>query len=80
MIKPIGDKLIVETIEEGSSSVILLNPEKPQKGKVIARGSKVHSDVQIGTHVYFARYAGVEVKENGVTYLILEEKDIVTYE
>lgn len=80
MIRPIGNKLVVETIEEGSSSIILLNPEKPQRGKVIARGAKLDESIQEGTTVSFARYAGTEVKENGKTYLILEEKDILAYE
>lgn len=80
MIKPIGRNFVVETIEEGTSSLILLNPEKTQKGKVVSRGSKLSEEIKVGAVVSFARYAGTEVKEDGKTYLILEERDILAYE
>lgn len=80
MIRPVGTKLVVETITDAASSLLLLNPEKPQHGIVRAVGGKVNSMIQVGTKVSFARHAGVEIKEEQVKYLILEEKDILAYE
>lgn len=78
MIKPVGKILLVEPIREGNSSVILLNPETPQRGKVLAVGKKVSSEIQEGTIVTFATYAGTEIKDTNS--LLIEEKDILTYE
>ncbi len=89
MLRPIGDRLIVEVLseEEKTSGGIILPDtarEKPQEGKVIAVGSgrilengqKVDLEVKAGDKVIFSKYGGTEVKHKGKDYLILRESDV----
>ncbi|OWR33001.1 co-chaperone GroES [Saccharibacillus sp. O23] len=88
MIKPLGERVLVEPIqqEETTSFGIVLpdaSKEKPQEGKVVAVGSGTLKDgvrtpleVQEGDRVLFSKYAGTEVKYEGKEYLIMKESDI----
>lgn len=90
MLKPLGDRIIIELIEaeEKTSSGIVLPDsakEKPQEGKVIAvgtgrvleNGQRVDLEVSEGDRIIFSKYAGTEVKYEGTEYLILRENDIL---
>ncbi|MCM3088434.1 chaperonin GroES [Bhargavaea ginsengi] len=90
MLKPLGDRIIIELIEaeETTSSGIVLPDsakEKPQEGKVIAvgtgryldNGTKVELEVKEGDRIIFSKYAGTEVKYGGEEYLILRENDVL---
>jgi len=90
MIKPLGDRVVVKALEreERTKSGIVLPDtakEKPQEGKVIAvgtgkvldNGTKVPLEVKEGDKVIFSKYAGTEVKIDGVEYLILSERDVL---
>ena len=86
---PLGDRLIVEVIEEETttSSGILLPDtakEKPQRGKVLAvgkgryeDGKLIPLDVEIDDEVIFSKYGGTEVKVLGDEYLVLRESDVL---
>ncbi|WP_435922178.1 co-chaperone GroES [Paenibacillus sp. DYY-L-2] len=88
MIKPLGERVLVEPIaqEETTSFGIVLPDtakEKPQEGKVVAVGSgalkdgvRVPLEVKEGDRVLFSKYAGTEVKYEGKEYLIMKESDI----
>lgn len=88
MIKPLGERVLVEPIqqEETTSFGIVLpdaSKEKPQEGKVIAVGKGKFEngvlnplEVQEGDRVLFSKYAGTEVKYEGKEYLIMKESDI----
>jgi chaperonin GroES len=89
-LKPLGDRLIVEPIqqEEMTASGIVLPEtakEKPMQGKVLAAGpgarkedgSRIAMDVSEGDTVLYAKYAGTEVKIGNDKYLILKETDIL---
>ncbi|GIO51824.1 co-chaperone GroES [Paenibacillus cellulositrophicus] len=88
MIKPLGDRVLVEPIqqEETTSFGIVLPDsakEKPQEGKIIAVGSgavkdgaRVPLEVKEGDRVLFSKYAGTEIKYEGKEYLIMKESDI----
>ncbi|MBR6756673.1 MAG: co-chaperone GroES [Peptococcaceae bacterium] len=90
-IRPIGDKvaIIPVAVEEVTKSGIVLPgsaQEKPQQGEIVAVGSgyvsqitgeKVPLEVKVGDRVVYARYTGVEVKFDGVEYVLLSEKDIL---
>ncbi len=89
-LKPLGNRLLVEPIEEEDKTaggIILPETakEKPQKGKVIAagpgdrndKGERVAMDVKKNDEVLFAKYAGTEIKMDGKKYLILRETDIL---
>lgn len=88
-IKPIGDRVLVELMEEevakvGSLYVPDTAKEKPQRGKVIAVGEGrldgkdlVPMRVKVGDKVLFGKYAGTELKYDNKDYLILNEHDIL---
>ena len=89
MIKPIGDRVVIKVVEreEKTASGLFLPDtakEKPQEGEIIAVGtgkvvgnSVVALDVNTGDRVIYSKYAGTEVKYDGVEYLILREADIL---
>lgn len=90
MLKPLGDRVIIEALEseEKTASGIVLPDsakEKPQEGKVIAvgagrvleNGERLAPEVKEGDTVIFSKYAGTEVKAEGKDYLILRESDIL---
>ena len=91
MLKPLGDRVLVEIIEEteqktaGGLYVPDSAKEKSQRGKVVAvgngklldNGTRVALDVNEGDTVYFAKYGGTEVNLEGKNYSILSERDIL---
>jgi chaperonin GroES len=89
MIRPLGDRVVIEAIakEESTASGIFLPDtakEKPQEGKVVAVGSGVLKDgdripleVKEGDRIIFSKYAGTEVKYEGRELLIMRESDIL---
>ncbi len=91
MLKPLGDRVLVEILEEteqktaGGLYVPDSAKEKSQRGKVVAVGSgktldngtKVPVEVKEGDTVYFAKYGGTEVTLDGKNYSILTERDIL---
>ncbi len=90
MIKPIGDRVLVQPLEEQETKkggIIIPDSakEKPQEGKVIAigtgktddSGKKIPFEVKKGDKVLISKYGGTEVKINGENYLIMREDDIL---
>lgn len=90
MLKPLGDRIIIELVEseEKTASGIVLPDsakEKPQEGKVVAvgtgrvtdNGEKIALEVSEGDSIIFSKYAGTEVKYQGTEYLILRETDVL---
>ncbi|MDY1544250.1 co-chaperone GroES [Lactiplantibacillus pentosus] len=93
MLKPLGDRVILQQQEEEEQTIggiVIANnaKEKSQSGKVVAvndgrvldNGTKVDPSVKVGDQVLFDKYAGTEVKYQGDKYLVLHEKDIVAIE
>jgi chaperonin GroES len=89
-LKPLGDRLVIEPIEqEETTSTGLVLPEtakeKPQKGNVIATGpgrrdddgKRIKMDVAVDDVVLYAKYAGTEIKIEGEKLLILKESDVL---
>jgi len=90
MIKPIGDRLVVQVTEaeEKTASGILLPDtaqEKPQKGKVLAvgpgrvldNGEISKPEVKKGDTVLFSKYGGTEITIKGKEYTVLRESDVL---
>lgn len=90
MLKPLGDRVVIEPIakEETTASGIVLPDtakEKPQEGRVIAVGSgrvadngeRIALEVKEGDKVIFSKYAGTEVKVDNKEVLVLRESDIL---
>ena len=89
-LKPLGERLIVEPIEQEETTaggIVLPETakEKPQKGKVGAvgpgardeSGNRIDMDVSADDEVLFAKYAGTEIKIEGKKLLILKESDVL---
>jgi chaperonin GroES len=90
MLKPLGDRILVEPLEAEDVSpggIVLPDTakEKPQKGKVLAvgpgrtleNGKVVSPEVKVGDKVIFSKYGGSEVKIDGKEYTILRENDVL---
>ncbi len=88
-LKPLGDKIVVEVIDEPqttASGIVLPDTakEKSQRGKVLAVGSgklldngeRVALEVGVGDTVVFAKYGGTEVTVEGKELMILSERDV----
>jgi chaperonin GroES len=89
-IRPLGDRVVVEPIEqEATTASGLVLPdtakEKPQQGKVIAAGKgrldddgdRIEMEVKVGDTVLYAKYAGTEIKMGDKKLLIMKEADIL---
>ena len=89
-LKPLGDRLVVEPLEQDevtASGIVLPETakEKPQKGTVLSvgpgarddEGKRIVMDVTVGDTVLFAKYAGTEFKVDGKKLLILKESDLL---
>ena len=89
-LKPLGDRLIVEILEEEettASGIVLPDTakEKPQRGKILAvgpgsrndSGELVPMDVAEGDEIIFSKYGGTEVKLGGDELLILSARDVL---
>ena len=87
-LKPLQDRIVIKVIEdtEQSSGGIFIPDsakEKPQRGEVVAigegktndKGEKEPLGVNVGDVILYAKYAGTDVKMDGVEYKILSIKD-----
>jgi chaperonin GroES len=89
-IKPMNDRVLVLRVKEEQKTaggIIIPDTakEKPQEGKVVAVGpGKVGDDgkrtaleVKAGDRVLFGKYAGTEMKIDGVEHVFMRENDIL---
>ena len=88
-LKPLGDKVVVEVLEqEDKSPGGLYLPDtakkKPQTGKIVAVGNgrilddgkRSEMNVKVGDKVLFSKYGGNEVQIDGSEFTILDEDQI----
>jgi chaperonin GroES len=47
------------------------------KGKILENGKKQSLEVKAGDRILFGKYAGTEVKIDGVEHLIMREEDVL---
>ena len=89
-LKPLGNRVVVEPIEEEevtTGGIVLPETakEKPQKGTVLSigpgerddDGKRIPLDVAVDDVVLYAKYAGTEIKVEGKKLLILRESDLL---
>jgi chaperonin GroES len=89
-LQPLGDRLIVEALEEEETTVsgIVLPDtakEKPQRGRVLAvgpgprdeDGEYIKMDLEEGDEIIFSKYGGTDIKIGTEEYLILRESDVL---
>jgi chaperonin GroES len=89
-IRPLNDRILVVRVEEEKKTaggIIIPDTakEKPQEGKVVAAGpgkvaddgKRIPIEVKKGDRVLFAKYAGSEIKIDGVEHIFMREDDIL---
>lgn len=88
--QPLYDRVAVEPLEheEKTSGGIIIPDsakEKPLEGKIVAVGKGLRKDngdfspleVKVGDIVLYGKWAGTEVKINGLNLMIMKESDIM---
>ena len=89
-LQPLGDRLIVEVLDEEdvtASGIVLPDTakEKPQRGRILAvgpgprdeDGEYIKMDVDEGDEIIFSKYGGTEIKLGADEVLILRESDVL---
>ena len=89
-IRPLNDRVLVTRVEEEQKTaggIIIPDTakEKPQEGKIVATGpGKIGDDgkrtplnVKKGDKILFSKYAGTEIKIDGVEHIFMKEDDIL---
>ncbi len=89
-VKPLGDRVLVEAMEEkevvkGGIYIPDSAKEKPQQAKVIAvgpgkrddKGELIPAEVKVGDIVLTSKYGGTEIKLDDKEYKILNASDIL---
>jgi len=88
-IKPLADRVVIKMLEaeETTKSGIILAgsaKEKPQIAEIMAvgpggvvDGKEIKMEVKVGDKVMMQKYAGTEVKLDGIEYMILRQSDIL---
>jgi len=90
-IRPLNDRVLVTREEEEQKSaggIIIPDTakEKPQRGRIVAAGlgkmgedgKRVPLEVKEGDRVLFAKYAGTDIKLDGVEHVFMKEDDILS--
>ena len=89
MLRPLADRVVIKMVEseETTKSGIILAgnaQEKPQVAEVVAVGPGKEVDgklekmlVKVGDKVVVNKYAGTEVKYDGIEYTIVRQDDIL---
>jgi chaperonin GroES len=85
-----NDRILVLRVEEEKKTaggIIIPDTakEKPQEGKVVSvgpgktddKGKRVSLEVKAGDRVLFSKYAGTEIKIDGVEHIFMREDDIL---
>ena len=89
-VKPLGDRVLVEPVEEKEvkkGGIIIPDSakEKPTEGIIVALGTgktdddgkKIPFEVKKGDRVLVSKYGGTEIKLDGKEYKILNSDDIL---
>jgi chaperonin GroES len=89
-VRPLQDRILVrraEEVEKTRGGIIIPDSakERPLEGNVIAVGSGkrtedgtlVKLDVKAGDRILFGKYAGTEIKVDGVDLIIIREEEVL---
>ena len=89
-LKPLNDRVLVKRLEEEvmtKGGIIIPDSakERPLEGNVIAvgagkrteDGTLVKLDVKAGDRILFGKYAGTEIKVDGIDHIILREDEVL---
>lgn len=79
-LKPLGKRIVVLRAPKPKNSMGLYIPDLPtevnDKGRVLAVGPSI-TNIERGHMVLFAKFAGQEVKVDGVPLLIMTDRDVI---
>jgi chaperonin GroES len=89
-IRPMNDRILVVRVEEEKKTaggIIIPDTakEKPQEGKIVAAGpgkmgddgKRIPMELKKGDRILFSKYAGTEIKIDGVEHIFMREDDIL---
>jgi chaperonin GroES len=89
-VRPLADRILVRRVEEvektrGGLFIPDSAKERPLEGNVIAvgngkrteDGTLVKLDVKAGDKILFGKYAGTEIKVDGVDHIIIREEEVL---
>ncbi len=89
-IRPLNDRVLVVRLEEeektaGGIVIPDTAKEKPQEGKIVSAGlgkrgeagKRTPLSVKKGDKILFSKYAGTEIKIDGVEHIFMKEDDIL---
>ena len=88
-MKPLGDRVVIKNMEaeettKGGILLVATAKEKPLMAEVVAvgpggnvDGKEITMQVKVGDKVIYSKYAGTEVKLDGVEYIIVKQGDIL---
>ncbi len=89
-IRMMNDRILVLRVDEEQKTaggIIIPDTakEKPQEGKIISAGpgkmgddgKRIPMDVKEGDRILFSKYAGTEIKIDGVEHLFMKEDDVL---
>jgi len=89
-VRPLNDRVLVVRVEEEQKTaggIIIPDTakEKPIEGKIVSSGpgkmgedgKRTPLEVKAGDRVLFSKYAGTEIKIDGVEHLFMREEDIL---
>ncbi|MCQ2491676.1 MAG: co-chaperone GroES [Lachnospiraceae bacterium] len=84
-LRPLGDRVVIKQVEPETTtkSGIVLAPSIPEErneAEVVAVGpgtADVKMELEVGQRVIYSKFAGTEVKCDGVEYMIMKQSDIL---
>lgn len=80
-ITPLGENIIVLPDEPEKMAGALFLPtdalERPSRGTILAVGKDAPAELKAGARVLWQQHYGMEIEEDGVTYIILRPNDLV---
>jgi chaperonin GroES len=89
-VRPLDDRVLVKPLDASDvtkGGIVLPDTakEKPQRGKVVAvgpgklldSGKRAGLTIKSGDTVLFGKYAGTEIKIDGVAHQIMRESEIL---
>lgn len=88
MIKPLSDRVLLKMVEAEDTTksgiILAASKEKPEIAEVVAvgpgsvvDGKVIPMEVKVNDKVIIAKYAGTEVKYEGIEYIIVKQEEIL---
>lgn len=90
MLKPLGNRVLLEVVEEEAttpSGIVLPDSAKEKSylgtvvavgtGKLLDSGERVPVEVKVGDKVLYEKYAGSEITYDDKEYFVVKDSDIV---